>query len=134
MTEITAVTHTYYMTERIQKKQEESYKGSSVLQHYMNAPGIKREAEESSGSTPAAVRESVEYGEDQGGLLDWFRGLFGRSKSNSRRATINAPLRDLTGPRISLPEDEPQRSKTAPKALRLPRAARIFCRMWPYLS
>ncbi len=115
MTEITAVTHTYYMTERIQKKQEESYKGSSVLQHYMNAPGIKRETEETSGSTPAAVRESVEYGADQGGLLDWFRGLFGRSKS-SRRAAINAPLRDLTGPRISLPEDEPQRSKTAPQA------------------
>ncbi|MBQ7678795.1 MAG: hypothetical protein IJT34_02990, partial [Butyrivibrio sp.] len=62
----------------------------------MRAPGVAA-ASWNSVEAPA-IREHVAYGEDQGGILDWFRSLFGRHTDDAQQETDQPQQADIRQP------------------------------------
>ncbi|MCR5093410.1 MAG: hypothetical protein K6B72_05505 [Lachnospiraceae bacterium] len=68
---------------------------------YMNSGSTAESEHASAPSHGPKIRESVSYGEEQGGLRDWFRRKFGRNKEEDIK--ISQP--SFRGHRSLLPED-----------------------------
>ncbi|MCR5278993.1 MAG: hypothetical protein K6E19_06090 [Lachnospiraceae bacterium] len=58
---------------------KDSYTGKDTGFRYMN-PSKSDDLSETAENSPVSVTQKVSYGEDQGGLFDWFRNKFGKKK------------------------------------------------------
>ncbi|MBR5420206.1 MAG: hypothetical protein IK115_03550 [Lachnospiraceae bacterium] len=80
------------------KKHMKSGDSMDATRRYMNSPELKPEMTRSSAVSAAPVRESVDYGSDQGGLFSWFRGLFGGKKKERKTVSSNASMPEIKEP------------------------------------
>ncbi|MCR5032425.1 MAG: hypothetical protein K6A92_06150 [Lachnospiraceae bacterium] len=70
------------------QKFKKDHSGEATLR-YMNESAM--DMGPNTAGAPIPVTQTVSYGEDQGGILDWFRNLFGRRRRQEEPMAISGP-------------------------------------------